>query len=245
MQILAQNLLYLPRPCAFAYVVQVDRPWQRLGRDPKMLGMILDMRSMPPEYTEEFKHSMAVLLGLVRGVLADNILNPQEILALNSWLSNHQELLHEWPANVIAERVQAVLADGVITQEEIEDLAETLTRVLGWGFNAQEHVHPWVEILSQEPQPEVIVPGRSFLLSGRFLYGPRGRCDAATLECGGLTDKAVNGALDYVVVGALTQTTPPEEESSALIAAALDLQSSGHGIKVIPEQAWHAGLHAS
>jgi hypothetical protein len=54
----------------------------------------------------------------------------------------------------------------------------------------------------------------------------------------------VSGALDYVVVGALTQTTPPERESSALIADALALQSSGHPIKVIPEQAWHAGLQA-
>lgn len=199
---------------------------------------------MPLEYREEFKHSMAVLLGLVRGILADNILNPQEILALNSWLRNHGELLHEWPANVIADRVQAILADGVITQQETEDLAETLSRVLGWGFGAQEHVHPWVEILSQTPVPEVIVPGRSFLLSGKFLYGPRERCDSVTLECGGLTDRALNGALDYVVVGALTQTTPPEKESSALIADALSMQSSGHAITVVPEQAWHAALEA-
>ncbi len=205
---------------------------------------LLDMQSMPPEYREEFKHSMAVLLGLVKGLLADNILNPQEILALDSWLRNHQELLHHWPANVIAERVQAVLADGVISLEETQDLAETLSRVLDWGFNALEHIHPWVELLSREPQPEVIVPGRSFLLSGRFVYGPRARGDAATLECGGLTDKALNGALDYVVVGALTQASPPERESSALIADALSLQSSGHVIEVIPEQAWHAGLKA-
>lgn len=188
---------------------------------------------------------MAVLLGLVRGILADNILNPKEILALNSWLGNHHELLHEWPANVIARRVEAVLADGVITQEETEDLKETLSRVLGWGFDGREQIHPWVRLLSPGTLPEVIVPGRSFLLSGKFLYGPRGRCDALTLECGGLTDKKINGALDYVVVGALTETTPPERQSSAMIAEAIALQSSGQDIKVVPEQAWYAALEAS
>lgn len=209
-----------------------------------MVASLLDLSFMTPEYREQFKHSMAVLLGLVRGILADNVLNHKEILALNSWLGNHQELLHQWPANVIARRVEAVLADGVITQEETADLADTLSRVLGWGFNGQGQVHPWVSLLCPNPLPEVIVPGRSFLLSGKFLYGPRGRCDALTLECGGLTDKKMNGTLDYVVVGALTETSPPEKESSALIAEALALQSSGHHIDVIPEQSWHAALEA-
>lgn len=210
-----------------------------------MTPTLLNMSCMPDKHREEFKHSMAVLLGLVKGILADNILNPMEVLALNSWLSNHQELLHEWPANVIANRVHTVLADGVVTQEETEDLADTLSRVLGWGFNSEDHIHPWVQILAPESAPEVIVPGRSFLLSGKFLYGPRGRCDAATLECGGLTDKALTGSLDYVVVGALTETSPPDRQSAALIADALVLQSSGQAIQVIPEQAWFASLEAS
>lgn len=209
-----------------------------------MLSNYKHDRAEPTRSAEDFTHTMAVLLGLVHGILADGVLNAREVLALNAWLRNHQELLDDWPANIIAERVRDVLADGQITRDEAEDLGDTLTRVLGWGFCSSEQLDPLAANETLEPFQLVVITGRSFLLSGRFLYGTHGRCEAAILGRGGLVDKTVSPSLDYLVLGSLPRSGAPGSEFPAVLKTARELRRKGNNISIVSEQAWAGSLEA-
>jgi len=198
----------------------------------------------PARSPEGFTHTMAVLLGLVHGILADGVLNAREVLALNAWLGNHEELLDDWPANIIAKRVRDILADGKITHAEAEDLGDTLTRVLGWGFCSSEKLDPLAANETLEPFQLVVIPGRSFLLSGRFLYGTRSRCEAAILGRGGLVDKTVSPSLDYLVLGSLPPSGVPGSEFPAVLKTVRELHRKGNQISIVSEQAWAGSLEA-
>jgi NAD-dependent DNA ligase len=190
-------------------------------------------------------HSMSVLLGLVRGILADGVLNEKEILALNAWLGNHEELLCHWPANIIAERIQDILADGVITRDETENLAETLSRILGLGINSWRQPKSVPTEDAREMDQQIVIPGRSFMLAGTFLYGTHSRCEAAILGRGGLTDRSVSPSLDYLVIGALPESQGPGSEFEVILKQAKAWIRKGCAIKIISEKAWHKALAES
>jgi hypothetical protein len=190
-------------------------------------------------------HTMAVLLGLIRGVLADGVLNEKEILALNAWLGNHGKLLTHWPANAIAERIQAVLADGIITPDESKNLAETLTRILGCDSTSWSTLDPLPAAETPRPAQPIVIPGRSFMLAGNFLYGTHSRCQDAILRRGGLTDKIVGPSLDYLVVGALPPSESTGSELPVVLKQVRGLIQQGCDITIVPEQTWHCALGES
>lgn len=83
------------------------------------------------------------LLGLCPGLIADNELNEAEIGYLDAWLQEHRELADTWPGDVIACRLRAILADGIITRDEAEDLKETLPVAISIMVSCQGHLHDY------------------------------------------------------------------------------------------------------
>ena len=75
------------------------------------------------------------LYGLMSGLISDEQLNNDEVFALNDWLNKNPNIIEDYPAFIIAERVRAILEDGVIDDEEKEDLTETLKQISGIRFN--------------------------------------------------------------------------------------------------------------
>lgn len=79
-----------------------------------------------PKYIED--KTMAELIGLCRGVIADEKINNKEVYLLSQWLEDCP-FLDTWPASEIAQEVEQILDDGVITKEEKERLGKLLADV--------------------------------------------------------------------------------------------------------------------
>jgi hypothetical protein len=62
------------------------------------------------------------LLGLIRGVAMDGVLNAAEIAEVMNWLREYEDLFHRSPFNEFKEKLDGFLADGVLDAEEQEDL---------------------------------------------------------------------------------------------------------------------------
>ncbi len=62
------------------------------------------------------------LLGLIKGVAIDGLLNAAEIAEVMNWLREYEDLFHRSPFNEFKEKLDGFLADGVIDAEEQEDL---------------------------------------------------------------------------------------------------------------------------
>ena len=85
---------------------------------------------MPPSPSESLKQSLGELLGLARGLMADEKLTNSEIHFLHNWLEERYSMTSSFPGNVIHERIKDVLEDGVITEEERSHLVDTLNMLI-------------------------------------------------------------------------------------------------------------------
>lgn len=141
------------------------------------------------------------LLGLVKGVLADGVVSEEEADALYRWLAAFPDAVAMWPGDVIARRVRKIFADGVVTREEREDLAELLGELAGAKLGIVNGLQEAPGLPLDQPPPEVEIPGRVFVLTGRFAFGPRKVCEDAVRDLGGWTEPNVTLATNYVVVG--------------------------------------------
>ncbi|WP_222102284.1 BRCT domain-containing protein [Candidatus Propionivibrio aalborgensis] len=65
---------------------------------------------------------MNSLLGLIEGISIDGAINASELGFLHLWLSDHDEVQHRHPFNELVPVVHAAVADGVLTQDEREDI---------------------------------------------------------------------------------------------------------------------------
>jgi hypothetical protein len=83
------------------------------------------------QYHNQLVQSCSELMGLAEGLIADRQLNDAEILFLRQWLDKHDVIACDWPGDVIHDKINAVLEDGVITDEERAHVVDMLTKLIG------------------------------------------------------------------------------------------------------------------
>jgi hypothetical protein len=66
--------------------------------------------------------SVNSLLGIVEGIVIDSSINSSEVSFLNLWLSEHADVQDRHPYTELIPVVQAAVEDGVLTQDEHDDI---------------------------------------------------------------------------------------------------------------------------
>lgn len=77
-------------------------------------------------------------IGFLTGVASDGVLNDQEVDALSGWLNRNETIREKWPASVIVNRLNNVLEDCIITDEERHDLMVTVNQITGNDNSASD-----------------------------------------------------------------------------------------------------------
>jgi NAD-dependent DNA ligase len=154
-------------------------------------------------YNEARRIDRAVneLLGLLRGVLADGVLTPQEVLEIGKWLLRNREAAEIWPVNVVANAVAAFLTQGGPTRQDCVALQQLFVAVTGPEADL-EHARS-TKLPLTNPAPAITFPGRVFLFTGRFEFGSRDACETEVNRRGGTCVKSISKKVDYAVIGNL------------------------------------------
>lgn len=180
----------------------------------------------------------AQLIGLCRGVLADSELRDSEIVTLNEWLTLYGPRLPEWPGQLLARRVRAVLEDGVIEPEERQDLQALLERAAGMeggqGFDA-----PTTLPLTRPP-PHIEYDQKRFCVTGTFVYGPRRRVEAAIEEWGGSMSSVYKA--HYLVIGGTVTPAWKYTTHGMKIEEAVQRCAAGNPLAIVSEAHWSTSL---
>jgi len=182
------------------------------------------------------KQSLGELLGIARGLLADNVLGNDEIHFLRDWLDQRGELTSSFPGNVIHDRIEKVLEDGVVTEEERSHLVDTLNMLIE---DRLEYLAEQVDLTELWfDQVESIGFDQSrFCLTGNFVYGPHQVCKAAIERRGGVVDPGVRRDTQYLVVGGLGVDEWRSGGLGVELEKAVRFRASGQAVKIIPEDA--------
>jgi NAD-dependent DNA ligase len=181
--------------------------------------------------------SVESLLGICRGLIADNQLNTAEIGFLDTWLRENQEVARAWPGDVIARRIAHILSDGVVTDEEARDLKETLSQITG-GFLDHGAPSGTATIFPTESVHSILFDNTIFCFTGKFIYGSRARCQMATEALGGMCIPDVTQKLHFLVIGALASRDWINTSFGRKIEKAVQLRNAGHSVRIISEETW-------
>jgi NAD-dependent DNA ligase len=187
------------------------------------------------------KRGCESLLGICGGLIADGHLNDLEITFLRTWLSEHAELGATWPGEVVLQRVEAVLSDGMVTDEERAHLLATLEQLVGGSFAESGAVPGGSIALPLDLNATVSIASKTFCFTGQFLFGTRKSCETAVATRGGAMS-SVKRSLDYLVVGDLSSKDWKFSSFGNKIQEAVALRDQGLPLKIVSESQWVSAL---
>lgn len=187
--------------------------------------------------TSQLKQSLGELLGIARGLLADQELSDAEIKFLDDWLDQRFEITSSFPGNVIHSRIKHVLEDDIITEEERSHLVATLTMLIEDRLEDLAEQVDLTELWFDEVGLIDFQRAR-FCLTGNFVYGPMKVCKTAIEKRGGIVSPTVGQESNFLVVGALGLDEWRDGGLGTEIEAAMKLRALGKPVKIIPEDSW-------
>jgi len=196
---------------------------------------------MTSSTSSSLKQSLGELLGLARGLMADEELSNSEIRFLNEWLEERYLMTSSFPGNIIHQRIKDVLEDGVITEEERSHLVETLNMLIGDQLEDLAEQVDLTELWFDEVGLIEFSQAR-FCLTGNFVFGPQDVCKTAIEQRGGIVKSSVGDEIQFLVVGGLGVDEWRTGGLGTEIERAMRLRATGKSVKIIPEDSWVALL---
>lgn len=205
-------------------------------------SILLDADGQPVNkafgWKRRFDRSVESLLGIVRGLVADNELGEGEIAFLATWLNDHPEVLLQWPGSVIADRVRGVMEDGVITASEAKDLCATLSELIGGSVAESGATTGLATRLPVDQCSSLVFVDHSYCFTGKFILGPRSECEAVVLDRGANVSGSVTTRLNYLVIGGLASRDWIHTSYGRKIEKAVEYKRKGRPITILAEERW-------
>lgn len=180
------------------------------------------------------------LSGICKGLLADGVVNEVEAQFFWDWLRRYSITDAGWALDAVVDRVKAIYADGVVTDDERLDLKAIMEEITG-DHAGDVSVDPRSTALPLDnPQPEPIeFVGKVFSITGRFAFGTRPKVlDVITTRGGVAGDSMPTLKTDYLVIGTFASRDWIETSYGRKIERAVELRSEKSGIAIIGEDHW-------
>ncbi len=186
------------------------------------------------------ERGLAEMLGLVRGVIADGTVSADEAHQLARWTREHPDVATQWPANLLARRLEQIVRDGRVDARERKHLGSLLGQLTENG--AALGFLLATDLPIDRPEPEVVFEGRIFVFAGELAYGPRRACEREVMELGGECERTVTRRTDYLVIGALAATDWSQEGFGSMVDEVVQYRARGVPIAIVSEEHWADAL---
>ena len=177
------------------------------------------------------------LIGICRGVIADGKVDEREAIFMGQWIENHRDISDRWPVNILYARLTEMLKDGALSPAEQRELLETLREITGDTLLFAEPNRSTTLPLDKPP-PAVDFKGKTFCLTGRFVFGSNLDCEETIADLGGSVVSAPGKDTDYLVIGELCSPEWIHTAFGRSIERAIELRQQGHPIGIISEEHW-------
>lgn len=182
------------------------------------------------------------LIGLCKGVAADNIVSQQEAEFLLNWINANKHAANQWPVSVLYARINDMLKDGVLDKDEQRELLDLL-RSLVENDAKNISMETQTSNLSTSlpltsPAPNIRFKNKRFCLTGKFITGPRAACEAVIRDNGGIPQPRPTRETDYLVIGVIGSRDWIHSTHGRKIEHVVKLNESGSNIKIVSEQHW-------
>jgi len=214
-----------------------------LGKMQSQIQQILSAKDPNSAESPETVRKIDQMVGFLSGIASDGVLNDEEIDAMSAWLEKNHTIKGVWPASIVANRLELILEDGIVTDEEREDLLVTVNQIVGTevepsGINIEASTEVW-----EDDMDSLKIAQSMFCLTGDFVSGDRNSIDTMLRCMGAETMTNVNKKTDYLVIGTLASRDWLYTSHGRKIEKALLLKRDGSAIKVFTERTLLKFIH--
>jgi NAD-dependent DNA ligase len=204
-----------------------------LGEDQQMSSAVMHNR-MGSERIDE--RQISEIIGIAHGIISDGSVTQAEVEYLQKYLAAREHVTSNPVVRILKDRVDSVLADGVVDAQEAAELMVTLTAFAGGDFEHGE-VTKSTSLPLCDPYPSLTFYGAPITFTGTFAYGDRRTCEDAARQRGAnpgsLTQKT-----RYLVIGAYATESWSQSSFGRKIEQAVAWRSAGKPISIISEAHW-------
>lgn len=175
------------------------------------------------------------MVGICSGITADGVVTQKEAEFLQKWIVANQRVLENPLIEPLFHRINDMLVDNILDQQESTELCETLMSFTATDYELGE-VAKSSRLPLDKPLPEVIVEGSVFCFTGTFAYGNRKECHKVVEGLGGTCHPSIIKILGYLVIGTYATDEWAHTAYGRKIEKALKYKNDGCDIKIIGEQ---------
>ena len=180
------------------------------------------------------------LIGIARGLAADGQINSAEVEFLQKWLVANSVISDQPVVRVLYARVNDILSDGTVDDEEKKELLDTLTRFSDRDFELGE-VLKSTSLPLCDPAPNLTFPGQRYCFTGTFTFGQRKHCEKAVLGRGGDAGSLTQNTT-VLVIGLYATESWKHSSFGQKIMKASEMRENGLSIAIVSEQHWTSFL---
>lgn len=178
-----------------------------------------------------------MLLGFLQGISADSNIVEKEVMALNALLLKHRDLLASWPGGLLFNRLNDILADGEITEDEREDLLELVKQISGQRFTESGLATGMATEFFADGSV-MSLKGKVVCFTGKFLSDTRFNLEQQAKALGATPVKGVTTHLNVLIIGSLASRDWMFTSHGRKIEAAIKAKEKGQDIQIINEEDW-------
>lgn len=176
------------------------------------------------------------LVGLAKGIAADGKVTHEEVEFLEKWLCAHLSITDNDAVRKLYQRVHEILSDGIVDEDEKQELFDTLSRLSARDFSTPATFSMTALPLS-EPAPALSFPGKQYSFAGMFEFGKRKACEGAVEKRGGLVGP-ISAKTDFLVIGGYATDKWKQSAFGAKIMKACDYRDQGFPVAIVSENHW-------
>lgn len=177
------------------------------------------------------------LIGLSKGVLADGKVDQIEAEFLQNWLAQSRQVTDNPIILNLLEKVDSMLSDGVLDQEESDELMGLLQKISGEKSELGE-LAKTSSLPVNKPMPDIVFEGNYFLFTGTCAFGTRKQCQEVVESLGGLNAKGVTKSLNFLILGTYVTDSWAHETFGRKIEKAIDYRDKGVPLAIVTEAHW-------
>ena len=171
------------------------------------------------------------LKNITQGILADDVINENEVEYLLNWIDDHIEVTLNDEIEKIYDVLLEAMMDGEIDKQEERAIKKLLSTFIEENNNSEDCLSPLCS-----PLPDVTITDNVFCFTGDFNLGTRGYCEKIVLAHGAKTSKGITKKVDYLVIGANESELWSHGSYGAKIEKAVEYREKGTGVKIISEE---------
>jgi len=201
-------------------------------------ALITDIIDYGRQSSEEIENGINELLGFLLGVTADGKITNGEFEALDKWLTDNSHISEKWPTNILIDRVKEIKADGIIEEEEKQDLLDSIKQITGQRFDETGDAHGAIAEVFSDEISEFYHQNKKVCFTGKFVCGTRSVCEKSAREKGAVIAKSITTDLDVLVLGTLASPDWRFTSHGRKIEKVLEYRKKGRDIMILSERTW-------